>query len=119
MTRLDSFLAYAESHRITVCAMAALLIAMIAWGDWLLPDISIGFLYLIPILLSAAALNKRQILAMAALCGYFREAFDPLQMAVSKAGHQLRVEFDPGLWVPGSLGRMLVCGEGFENRHGW
>jgi PAS domain S-box-containing protein len=113
MTRLDSFLAYAESNRITVCAVAALLIAAIAWGDWELPDISIGFLYLIPILLSAAALNKKQILAMATLCGYFREAFDPLQMAASKLGHQLRVEFDPRLWVSGSLGRMLVCVAGF------
>lgn len=96
-----------------MCAVAALLIAMIAWGDWILPDISIGFLYLIPILLSAAALNKRQILAMAAFCGYFREAFDPLQMTVSKAGHQLRVEFDPALWVPGSTGRMLISVVGF------
>jgi len=113
MTRLDSFLAYAESNRVTVCALAGLLIAMIAWGDWELPDISIGFLYLIPILLSAAALNKRQILAVATLCGYFREAFDPLQMAASKMGHQLRVEFNPALWVSGSMGRMLVCIVGF------
>jgi two-component system, LuxR family, sensor kinase FixL len=113
MTRLDSFLAYAEAQRASVCAAAAVLIAIIAWGDWELPDTSIGFLYLIPILLSAAALNKRQILAVAALCGYFREAFDPLQMAISRLGHQLRVEFDPRLWVPGSLGRMAVSVVGF------
>ena len=96
-----------------MCALAALMIVVIAWGDWVLPDTSIGFLYLIPILLSAAALNKRQILCMAALCGYFREAFDPLQMAASKMGHQLRVEFNPQLWVPGSAGRMLVSVVGF------
>ncbi len=113
MTRLDSFLAYAESNRITVCAVAGLLIALIAWGDWQLPDTSVGFLYLIPIVLAAAALNKRQILAMATLCGYFREAFDPLQMSASKMGHQLRVEFNPGLWVSGSAGRMLVSIVGF------
>jgi two-component system sensor kinase FixL len=113
MTKLDSYLAYAESHRITVSALAGLMTAAIAWGDWVLPDISIGFLYLLPILLSAAALNKKQILAMASLCGYFREAFDPLQMSTSKMGHALRVEFDPSLWVPGSAGRMLVSIIGF------
>ena len=113
MTKLDSFLAYAESNRAMMCAVAAGLIALIAWGDWLLPDISVGFLYLIPILVSAAALNKRQIFAMAALCGYFREAFDPLQMVASKMGQQLRVEFDPMQWVAGSTGRMLVSVVGF------
>ena len=96
-----------------MCAVAFVLIAVIAWGDWELPDTSIGFLYLIPILLSAAALNKKQIFALAALCGYFREAFDPLQMAASSMGHQLRVEFNPSLWVPGSMGRMLVAIVGF------
>ncbi len=113
MFRLDSFLAYTESNRITVCALASLMVALIAWGDWVLPDISIGFLYLIPILLSAAALNKKQILGMAAICGYFREAFDPLQMTGSTLGHSLRVEFNPGYWVPGSAGRMLVSVVGF------
>ena len=62
MTRLDRFLAYSESHRLTVCVIAALLTALIAWVDWQLFDVSIGFLYLFPILLSAAALNTWQIL---------------------------------------------------------
>ena len=61
MTKLDSFLAYAESHRIPVCLAAAVLVGLIAWGDWLLPTISIGFLYLIPVLLSAAAIFIGQI----------------------------------------------------------
>jgi len=95
MTKLDSFLAYAESHRIPVCLAAAVLVALIAWGDWLLPTISIGFLYLIPVLLSAAALNSFQILVMAALCGFLREAFDPLE------------------WAPGAVGRLLVATAGF------
>lgn len=113
MTRLDSFLAYTESNRLTVCAVAAMLIALIAWGDWQLPDTSVGFLYLIPIVLSAAALDKKQIFAMAALCGYFREAFDPLQMGGSRLHEQLRVEFDPRLWVAGSFSRVFVSTIGF------
>lgn len=113
MTKLDSFLAYAESNRATVCAVATILIAVIAWGDWVLPDTSVGFLYLVPILVSAAALNKRQILGLAALCGYFREAFDPLQRVGSPIGAQLRVEFNPARWVAGSMGRMFVAVIGF------
>jgi PAS domain S-box-containing protein len=95
MTRFDNFLAYAESNRLTVCGIAGALIALIAWADWMLPNISIGFLYLIPILLSAAALNGLQILVVAALCGLLREAFDPLQ------------------WAPGATGRLLVAAAGF------
>src|SRR5882724_6678459 len=60
LSRLDSFLAYAESHRQAVSGIAAGLIALIAWVDWLLPTISIGFLYLFPVVLSAAALNTVQ-----------------------------------------------------------
>src|SRR5450756_3236678 len=81
MTRLDRFLAYLESRRLTVCVIAALLTASIAWVDWQLPDVSIGFLYLFPILLAAPALNTWQILLMAAFCGFLREAFDPLRFA--------------------------------------
>lgn len=96
MIRLDSFLEYAETHRVTVCLMAAAMVATIAWADSLLPTITIGFLYLIPILMSAAALNGLQIVALAAVCSFFREAFDPLQ------------------WSAGASGRMLTSLAGFS-----
>jgi PAS domain S-box-containing protein len=104
MTRLDQLLAYTEAHRLRVGLVAMAMTVTIGWGDFELPDISIGFLYLIPILLCAAALNKKQILVMAALCGYLREAFDPLQ-----GGAAVPVVLDPRNWVPGSIGRMLVA----------
>ena len=81
MTGLDRFLAYSESRRLTVCGIAALLTAIIAWVDWRFFDVSIGFLYLFPVLLAASALNSWQILLMAALCGFLREAFDPVRFA--------------------------------------
>lgn len=80
MTRLEHFLAYAESHRGTLTAAAVSLILLIAGIDWALPKITVGYLYLIPILLSAAALNRAQILTMAILCAYLREVFDPGRM---------------------------------------
>lgn len=81
MTKLDKFLAYSESHRFTVWLIAALWIGLIAWVDALTPDLSIGFLYLFPVLFSAAALNNPQILAVALLCGVLRKLFDPVQSA--------------------------------------
>ena len=89
MTRLDSFLEYAESHRVVVCSVAGLMVGVIAWGDAQLPMISIGFLYLIPILVSAAALNGPQIIALAAVCSFLREAFDPLQWSAGAGGRIL------------------------------
>ena len=49
MIRLDRFLAYSESRRLTVCVIAGLLTASIAWVDWKFFNVSIGFLYLFPI----------------------------------------------------------------------
>jgi|SRR5579871_6393511 len=89
MTRLDSFLEYAESHRLAVCTLAGLMIAVIAWSDAELPTISIGFLYLIPILVSAAALNSIQIIVLAAVCSFLREAFDPLEWSAGAGGRIL------------------------------
>src|ERR1039458_7380935 len=113
MTRLDKLLAYTESNRLMVCAIAVVLIGLIAWVDWLSPDSSTGFLYLVPILLSAAALNGAQILVMAVLCGYLREVFDPLQGAPMAVGPVLWSAFDPLRWVPGSFGRLSVSVAGF------
>jgi two-component system sensor kinase FixL len=80
-TRLDRFLEYSESRRLTVSAIAGVLTASIAWVDWQFFDVSIGFLYLFPVLLAASALNTWQILLMAVLCGFLREAFDPVRFA--------------------------------------
>jgi PAS domain S-box-containing protein len=81
MTTLDKFLAYSESHRAVICATAGLFICLIAWLDWLVIDTSIGFLYLFPVLLCAAALSNLQILGVALLCGFLRKYFDPIGSA--------------------------------------
>lgn len=86
MPRLDRFLEWAESHRMTICAIAAVVIATIAWADSLLPNVTIGYLYLVPILISAAALNGWQIVALAAVCSFLREAFDPLEWSAGASG---------------------------------
>ncbi|MBZ5625592.1 MAG: PAS domain-containing sensor histidine kinase [Acidobacteriia bacterium] len=113
MTQFDHFLAYAESHRLVVCGIAGILIALIAWGDYLLPKISVGFLYLIPVLVAAPALKGPQIVAWAILCGYLREAFDPLQWIAVRGLGPVPVVLNPFQWAPGATGRLLVVTTGF------
>jgi two-component system, LuxR family, sensor kinase FixL len=81
MTRLDRFLEFIEKRRPAVVATAAVLMAAIAFGDWLMPSTSVGVLYLAPILLAAPALRDWQIFAMALVCGVLREAFDPARFS--------------------------------------
>jgi two-component system, LuxR family, sensor kinase FixL len=113
LTRIDQFLGYAAARRSAVCAVSGALIGLIAWADWLSPETSMGFFYLLPILLSAAALSSLQILAVAALCGYLREVFDPLQGSLPVVGGRLVEAFNPAAWVPGSFGRLFVSTAGF------
>jgi PAS domain S-box-containing protein len=108
LNRLDTFLAYAESHRLQVWVAAGALVGGIAWFDWLLPDVSVGFLYLVPLLLSAAALNGAQIVVLSLICAYLREAFDPLQ-----GGVDIPFVLNPLRWAPGASGRMSVVSMGF------
>jgi two-component system, LuxR family, sensor kinase FixL len=111
LTRIDNLLVYAETHRATVSIVAVLLILLTAWVDWATPDSSVGFLYLVPIMLSAAALRSRQIVAMAALCGYLREAFDPLQYSPTTSG--ILNALNPRDWAAGSFSRLVVAVAGF------
>jgi signal transduction histidine kinase len=92
-----------------VRGVAVVLTAGIAWLDWSYFDISIGFLYLIPILLSAAALNSLQIAAFAAVCGFLTEALDPAQTTPGKTGWALLDGFNPVHWAPGTMGRLIVA----------
>ena len=95
MGRLDRFLTFTESHRRLMLAVSAVLIGFIAWADAALPNTSMGFLYLVPVLLSGSVLSVTQIVLLAAFCGWLREVFDPLE------------------WSPGAEGRMAVAIAGY------
>ncbi len=95
MSRLEIFFGYAESHRITVCAIGGVMVALIAWADKELPTMSIGFLYLFPIVLVAASLSSLQIIAVSGICSFLREAYDPLE------------------WSAGASGRLITAAAGF------
>jgi len=112
MNRLDQLLSAAESHRRMLSAVAVAMVVAIAWVDSLLPNISVGYLYLVPILLSAAALSPWQIVALALFCAYLRECFDPLQ-GVETSPAQVLFLLNPLHWVAGASGRFVVVVAGF------
>jgi len=111
VTRLDAFLTYVENHDTAVRIATGTLIPLTAYLDWITPGASLGFFYLAPILLSAAVLTPTQILGISVVCGYLREAFDPLQWA--SGSFSLVRALNPLDWAPGSMGRLAVAVSGF------
>ncbi|HXW55985.1 MAG TPA: ATP-binding protein [Candidatus Cybelea sp.] len=70
---------YSRKNRPLFLVAAALLILTIAIIDWLTkPYISIGFLYLFPIMLIAAFLPRWQIVGVALICAILQELFSEL-----------------------------------------
>ena len=88
MSRLENFLLLSDENRTRVYAIAAALSALIAWVDWRVESASLGFLYIVPILLASATLQGWQIVAFAIVCGTLRELFNPLHQT---AGAPVRI----------------------------
>ena len=92
---LETFLAYADSHRGLVRVFACMLILAIAAADFKLEEISVGFLYILPILLVSSQLTGLQVVSVAVLCAVLREMFSPLR------------------WRPGAPLRISIAFAGF------
>jgi PAS domain S-box-containing protein len=75
---LESYLSFSEPRRGWVYAIAAVLIACIAYSDWKIEEISVGFLYVLPIIMASATLRAWHIIVVAIGCGVLREWFSPL-----------------------------------------
>jgi two-component system sensor kinase FixL len=76
---MELFYLYSRKNRTAFLIAAALLIVLIATIDWLTkPYISIGFLYLFPIMLIAGFLPRWQTTAVALLCALLQEVFSNL-----------------------------------------
>ena len=78
MDPLETFLALSEAKRGWLYSIAAVLVAIIAYFDWKILEVSLGFLYVVPMLMASATLRGWQILAFAGGCGLLREWFSPL-----------------------------------------
>jgi two-component system sensor kinase FixL len=75
----DPLSIYAPANRTKLIVVAGLLISAIAVVDWgTKPYISLGFLYLFPIMLLGGFLSRSQILGVALVCAVLQEAFSNL-----------------------------------------
>lgn len=75
---------YAPGNRAKLLVVAGALIAAIAIVDELTgPDISIGFLYLFPLIIVGGCLSVKHILGVALLCAILQEQFSPVPSTVS------------------------------------
>jgi PAS domain S-box-containing protein len=76
---LDILTIYSEPNRWRNLLIAAALIVAIAVVDWRIkPYISLGFLYLFPIMLAAGFLSRWQIVAVSLVCSALQEVFSEL-----------------------------------------
>ncbi|HXX17613.1 MAG TPA: ATP-binding protein [Candidatus Eremiobacteraceae bacterium] len=79
MPTMDFSAIYSEGNRRRFLIAAAVLVIGVALIDWQTkPFISIGFLYLFPILLVAGFLPRWQIIALALVCSILQELFSEL-----------------------------------------
>jgi two-component system, LuxR family, sensor kinase FixL len=70
---------FAPANRTTLLVIAGLLVAAIAVTDWLTkPYISLGFLYLFPIIIVGGFLTRTQTVAVALVCAVLQEMFSNL-----------------------------------------
>jgi two-component system sensor kinase FixL len=75
----DPLSIYAPANRIRLIVVAGLLISAIAVVDWATkPYISLGFLYLFPIMILGGFLSRAQIIGVALVCAVLQEAFSNL-----------------------------------------
>jgi two-component system sensor kinase FixL len=75
----DPLSIYAPANRTKLIVVSGLLISAIAVVDWATkPYISLGFLYLFPIMLLGGFLSRSQILGVALVCAVLQEAFSNL-----------------------------------------
>lgn len=76
---MDIFVIYSESNRRKNLLLAAAFIVVIAIIDWRTkPYLSLGFLYLFPIMLVAGFLTRWQIVGLSLLCSALQEIFSNL-----------------------------------------
>ena len=68
---------YVPANRTKLLVIAGLLVTAIAVVDWLTkPFISLGFLYLFPIMIVGGYLSRGQIIGVSLLCAFLQEAFE-------------------------------------------
>jgi two-component system, LuxR family, sensor kinase FixL len=75
----DPLSVYVPANRTKLLIVAGLLVTAIAFADWMTtPYISLGFLYLFPIMIASGFLSRLQIVSLALVCTVLQEVFSNL-----------------------------------------
>jgi PAS domain S-box-containing protein len=70
---------YSPANRRRLLSLAALMVIVVAAIDWWTkPYLSLGFLYLFPIMIAGGFLTRAQIVGLAILCAFLQEPFSNL-----------------------------------------
>jgi len=70
---------YSPANRSRLLILAGLIVAVVAAIDWWTkPYISLGFLYLFPIMIAGGFLSRSKIVTLAVLCAFLQEEFSNL-----------------------------------------
>ena len=98
MIRLERL--WDERNRTRVLVVSAAIILLIAVVDWWTkPYVSLGFLYLFPIMLSAAFLPRWFVASLAVVCAVLAEEFSSLEPSVVRLGFETLALGGCGLFV--------------------
>jgi two-component system, LuxR family, sensor kinase FixL len=89
-----------ERNRLAVLTISAIAMLTVALVDWWTPSyVSLGFLYLFPIMLAAGFLPRSAILVLAIISAILSEAFSSLDRSLVRLGFQALALAGCGLFV--------------------
>jgi two-component system sensor kinase FixL len=98
MLRLESI--WEERNRRTILLLSTVIIATIAFVDWWTePYVSLGFLYLFPIMLTAAVLPRWVVVLLGASCAVLSEVFSSLDRSFVRLTFETLALVGCGLFV--------------------
>ena len=100
MSKLPLERLWEERSRTPVLLASAGFITLVAWVDWWTkPYVSLGFLYLLPIILTAAFLPRWMIAILGAGCAVLAELFSSLEPSMVRLSFEATALAGSGLFV--------------------
>ncbi len=98
MVRLDRL--WEEQNRTPVLLLSGAIVLVVAVVDWLTkPYVSLGFLYLFPIMLAAAFLPRWSIALLGVVCAILAEVFSSLDQSIVRLAFETLALAGCGLFV--------------------
>src|SRR5271165_3034464 len=89
-----------DRNRSTVLFVSSVLLAVIAFADWWTkPYVSLGFLYLFPIMLTAGFLPRWILILLGIVCAVLSEEFSSLDRSLVRMGFEALALIGCGLFV--------------------